>query len=103
MFALGIGSSCSKYLLCTNLWLVLKYFQALNLPQLRRDQGHLIYLLSTGHFSLHKARGLIVNARVVELREARAAGHTGPLDIYNFLASQLPQDTTVFFQRLTFF
>ena len=43
-----------------------------------------------------------MNARVVELREARAAGHTGSLVIYNFLASQLPQDTTMFFQRFTF-
>ena len=71
----------------------------MNLPQLRRNQGHLIHLLSTGHFSLHKARGLVTNARVIELREVRLAGQTGPIDIYNYLASQLPQDTTVYFQR----
>ena len=74
-------------------------FQVLNLPQLRREQGHLIYLLSTGPFSLHKARGLITNARAIELREARLGGLTGPIDVYNYLASQLPQDTTVYFQR----
>ena len=37
--------------------------------------------------------------RVVELREARMGGHTGPIDLYNSLASLLPQDTKVFYCR----
>ena len=74
-------------------------FQAINLPQLHRSQGWLLYLLATGPFSLHNARGAITNERVVELREARMAGLTGGIDSYNSLASLLPQDTKAFYYR----
>ena len=77
-------------------------FQAINVPQLHRSQGWLLYLLSTGPFSLHNARGAITNERVVELRQARMAGLTGGIDSYNSLASLLPQDTKVFYYRCIF-
>ena len=73
--------------------------QAMNLPQLSREQGWLIYLLSTGQFSLRGARGCLTNMRVLELRNAREAGHTGNISTYHLLASSLPQDTRVYFQR----
>ena len=73
--------------------------QAMNLPQLSRAQGWLIYLLSTGQFSLRGARGCLTNMRVLELRNARETGHTGNVATYNMLASSLPQDTRVYFQR----
>ena len=73
--------------------------KALNLPQLRRQEGWKIYLLSTGQFSLRGARGCLTNMRVVELRNARESGNTGNVASYNFLASSLPQDTRVYFQR----
>ena len=69
------------------------------MPQLHRSQGWLLYLLATGPFSLHNARGAITNERVVELREARMGGLTGGIDSYNSLASLLPQDTKVFYYR----
>ena len=75
------------------------FFQAINLPQLHRDQGWQLYLIATGPFSLRNARGAITNERVVELRQARMLGHTGPISSYNALASLLPQDTKVFHCR----
>ena len=75
------------------------HHQAISLPQLTREQGWLIYVLSTGQFSMRGARGCLTNMRVLELRNAREAGHTGNVASYNFLASLLPQDTRVFFQR----
>ena len=71
--------------------------QTIPLPQLRREDGHLLYLAAGGPFTLRCARGTITNERVVELRDARVADRTGPLDSYNYLASQLPQDTRVLY------
>ena len=85
--------------LSRHLLAVVHFYQALNLPQLRRGDGWLIYLLSTGQFSLRGARGCLTNMRVVELRNAREAGSTGNVVSYNFLASLLPQDTRVYFHR----
>ena len=72
------------------------------MPQLHRNQGWLLYLLGTGSFSLHNARGAITTERVVELREVRLGGHTGPIELYNALASLLPQETKVFYYRYRF-
>ena len=52
--------------------------QALNLPQLSRQGGWLLYLHTTGSFSLKGARGCVTICRVVELREARTRDQTGP-------------------------
>ena len=76
--------------------------QVIPLPQLRREDGHLLYLAAGGPFTLRGARGTVTAERVVELRAAREGNRTGPLDSYNFLASQLPQDTRVLYHRWGF-
>jgi hypothetical protein len=76
--------------------------QVIPLPQLRREDGHLLYLAAGGPFTLRGARGTVTAERVVELRGAREGDRTGPLDSYNFLASQLPQDTRVLYHRWGF-
>ena len=75
--------------------LLVTLFQALPLPQLRRDQGWLLYLAGTGPYSLRGSMGSVTIERVVELREAREGGRTGLMSEYNFLASLLPQDTRI--------
>ena len=54
---------------------------------------------SGGPFTQRGARGPGTNERIVELRAARDGNRTGPLGSYNFLASQLPQDTRVLYHR----
>ena len=73
--------------------------QALNLPQLSRQEGWLLYLHATGSFSLKGARGCVTICRVVELREARTRDQTGSLALYNQIAAMLPQETRVYFAR----
>ena len=74
-------------------------FQALPLMQLRRNQAWLLYLAATGPFTLHKARGTTTVMREVELRQPRMNDHTGEIQDYNFLASLLPQDANIWYQR----
>ena len=74
-------------------------FQALPLPQLRREQGWLLYLANTGPFTMHSSMGTITHERVVELRRAREMGQTGEIPDYNFLSSLLPQNTRICFGR----
>ena len=74
-------------------------FQALQLPQLRREQGWLLYLANTGPFTMRSSMGTITHERVVELRRAREMGQTGEIPDYNFLSSLLPQNTRICFGR----
>jgi len=67
--------------------------------QLRRNQGWLLYLNSTGPFTLFKARGSSTIMREVELHQARTDDHTGEIEDYNFLATQFPQDTVIWYSR----
>ena len=76
-----------------------KILQALTLPQLRREQGWLVYLANTGPFTLRSSMGTITHECVVELRRARERGQTGEIPDYNFLSSLLPQNTRVRFGR----
>ena len=68
--------------------------QAVNLPQLRREQGRALYLWA-GPFGLRVARGVVTHERIVECRRARRAGRTGEMEDWNALTSMLPQDTRV--------
>jgi hypothetical protein len=73
--------------------------QTLPLPQLRRDQGHLLYLAATGPFALRCGNGTVCQERVVELKGSRQAGATGSIIDYNYLSSLLPQNTRVLHSR----
>ena len=73
--------------------------QALPLPQLSREQGGKLVVAATGRFPVHKGDGVITNTRTVEVRPAREADNTGDIHDYNFLASLLPQDSYIWFQR----
>ena len=54
---------------------------------------------ATGKFTVLKGNGVTTNTRVVEIREARQADQTGQIYDYNYLASLLPQDSVIWFQR----
>lgn len=69
------------------------------LPQLRRDQGHLLYLAATGPFTLRGGSGTICQMRVQELQAARQGGRTGDIFDWNFLSSLLPQESRVLHSR----
>ena len=71
----------------------------LPLPQLSREEGGKLVEAATGKFTVVKGNGVNTNARVVEIRESRQADLTGSILDYNFLASLLPQESTIWFQR----
>ena len=99
---LALHTVCVLDLLCSLVAGLMLAPQAVPFPQLRREDGWLLYLAAGGPFTLRGARGTVTNERVVELRAARDGNRTGPLDSYNFLASQLPQDTRVLYHRWDF-
>ena len=76
------------------------FIQTLPLPQLRREDGHLLVTAATGGFTLRRARAELAVRRAVEVRAARQAGRTGSINEYNFLAALLPQETRVCYVRL---
>ena len=69
------------------------------LPQLGRDEGYKLLEAATGTFTVRKGNGVLTNMRIVEIRDSREADLTGDISLYNQLASLLPQDTNIWYQR----
>ena len=78
---------------------MIHYFQVLPLPRLGRADGHKLLEAATGTFTVRKGNGVITNMRIVEIRDSREANLTGDIALYNQLASLLPQETFIWYQR----
>ena len=72
--------------------------QELGLPQIRQNDGHDLFVLSTGSYGITGGQIALTATREYELKDSRA--NLGSLEQYNALASQIPDSTDVLYYVL---